>query len=67
MIGPLVFIGGLGSSELMLILLVFVVLFGAHKIPELAKSLGKGIREFKKAAKDIKEELGDEPDAKKDL
>lgn len=43
---------GLGSSETLIIILVLVLLFGAAKIPELAKSLGKGIREFRKAAKD---------------
>ena len=43
---------GLGSSESLIIILVLVLLFGAGKIPELAKSLGKGIREFRKATKD---------------
>lgn len=43
---------GLGSSETLILVLVLVLLFGAGKIPELAKSLGKGIREFKKATKD---------------
>ena len=43
---------GLGSSETLIIILVLVLLFGAGKIPELAKSLGKGIREFRKATKD---------------
>jgi len=60
------FIGRVGSGELLLILLVFLVLFGAKKIPELAKSLGKGIREFKNATKEISEELEDDPKAKKD-
>ena len=43
---------GLGSSETLIIILVLVLLFGAGKIPELAKSLGKGIREFRRATKD---------------
>jgi sec-independent protein translocase protein TatA len=43
---------GLGSSESLIIILVLVLLFGAGKIPELAKSLGKGIREFRKATRD---------------
>ena len=43
---------GLGSSETLIIILILVLLFGAGKIPELAKSLGKGIREFRRATKD---------------
>jgi sec-independent protein translocase protein TatA len=41
---------GIGPSEWLIIILVLVVLFGAKKIPELAKGLGQGIKEFKKAA-----------------
>jgi len=48
--------GNLGSTELIIILLIVVVFFGAKKIPELAQGLGKGIREFKKAAKEIENE-----------
>src|SRR5438874_1833665 len=44
---------GLGSQEIILILLVILVLFGAKKIPEMMAGLGKGIREFKKATKDV--------------
>jgi sec-independent protein translocase protein TatA len=47
--------GSFGATELMLILLVVLIFFGAKKIPELAQGLGKGIREFKKASKDIEE------------
>ncbi|MFK7899944.1 MAG: twin-arginine translocase TatA/TatE family subunit [Cyclobacteriaceae bacterium] len=52
--------GGLGGWEIFLVLLVVVLLFGAKKIPELAKGLGKGIREFKDATKDVKEEIDEE-------
>jgi len=48
---------GLGSQEIILILLVILVLFGAKKIPEMMQGLGKGIREFKKASRDIEEEV----------
>lgn len=41
---------GIGGHELLLILLIVILLFGAKKIPELAKGLGSGFREFKKAA-----------------
>ena len=53
----LAFIGGLGTSEVMIIMLVILLLFGAKRIPELAKGLGKGIREFKDATKEIKNEV----------
>jgi len=53
----LVFIGGLGGTEILLLLFVVLLLFGAKKIPELARGLGKGIREFKDATKEIKNEL----------
>ncbi|MEW6468093.1 MAG: twin-arginine translocase TatA/TatE family subunit [Bacteroidota bacterium] len=48
---------GLGGSELILILIVFLLFFGSNKIPEIARGLGKGIREFKDAASGIKEEI----------
>jgi len=44
---------GIGMQELFLILLIVLILFGAKKVPELARGLGSGIREFKKAAKDV--------------
>jgi sec-independent protein translocase protein TatA len=47
----------LGGPELMLILVVILVLFGGQKIPELARGLGKGMREFKKAQEDIESEF----------
>ncbi|MBC8523957.1 MAG: twin-arginine translocase TatA/TatE family subunit [Chlorobium phaeobacteroides] len=48
---------GLGGQELVLILLIILLLFGAKKLPELAKGLGKGMKEFKKAQSEIEEEL----------
>jgi len=48
--------GFIGTQQLVLILLIVLVLFGAKRVPELAKGLGAGIREFKKAAKDIQQE-----------
>ncbi|HOK13584.1 MAG TPA: twin-arginine translocase TatA/TatE family subunit [Candidatus Kapabacteria bacterium] len=42
--------GSLGFSEILIILLIIVVLFGAKKIPELMRGLGTGIKEFKKAS-----------------
>jgi sec-independent protein translocase protein TatA len=42
----------IGVTELLVILFIIVLLFGARKLPELARGLGQGIREFKKAARD---------------
>ena len=50
--------GSVGGPELFLILLIIVILFGAKKLPELARGLGEGIREFRKAARDIQDEVG---------
>ncbi|MTI29991.1 Sec-independent protein translocase subunit TatA/TatB [Xanthovirga aplysinae] len=46
-----------GGPELIIILIVIILLFGAKRIPDLARGLGKGIREFKDASKGVKEEL----------
>lgn len=46
---------GIGMPELIVILLILLLLFGASRLPGLAKSLGKAIKEFKKAGKDIEE------------
>jgi sec-independent protein translocase protein TatA len=49
--------GNLGAGEIILIVLVILLLFGAKKIPELAQGLGKGMKEFKKSLKDVEEEI----------
>ena len=49
--------GGLGMPELIVILLIAILIFGASKIPEIARSLGKAGREFKKAGKDVADEV----------
>jgi sec-independent protein translocase protein TatA len=51
--------GNLGAGEIILILLVVLILFGAKKIPELAKGLGKGMSEFKKGLKEVETEIKD--------
>ena len=48
---------GLGTPEIILIAIVILVLFGAKKIPDLMQGLGKGIKEFKKASGDIKDDI----------
>ena len=55
----LAFIGGLGSQEILIILVLVLLLFGAKRLPELARSLGQGIREFRKSVKEISEEGDD--------
>ena len=49
--------GNLGVPEILLILFVLLVFFGAKKIPELAQGLGKGIRELKKAVKETEDDI----------
>ena len=49
--------GNLGAGEIILILLVVLILFGAKKIPELARGIGKGTSEFKKGLKDVEDEI----------
>lgn len=51
---------GLGTGEIVIILVVILLLFGARRIPELAKGLGKGMREFKDASREIKREIESE-------
>lgn len=53
----LAFIEGIGGPELMMIMLVVLLLFGGKKLPEFARGLGKSMREFKKAASGVEEEL----------
>lgn len=48
---------GLGPMELVLVFLVILLVFGAKRIPEIAHGLGKGITEFKKAARDVTDEF----------
>ena len=49
------FLGGLGGSEVILIVAIILLMFGGKKIPELMKDLGKGIKEFKDASKGTEE------------
>ena len=61
---------GLGPWEIIIIFIFVLLIFGGKKLPELAKGLGEGIKEFKKATSDIKDEvdnaISDKESAKKD-
>lgn len=57
MMNHLLFISG---QEIFIVMIVVLLLFGANKIPEIAKGLGKGMREFRKATDDIKKEITDQ-------
>jgi sec-independent protein translocase protein TatA len=52
----------LGGGEIVLILALVLILFGAKKLPELAKGLGQGIKEFKKATKEVTDEVSNAMD-----
>jgi sec-independent protein translocase protein TatA len=56
--------GNFGVGEWLIVILVILVLFGAKKIPDLAKGLGKGIRDFKKELKDDDENKPSDKDKK---
>ena len=52
----------LGTTEIIIIAVIILLLFGGRKLPELAKGLGLGLREFKNASRDIKKEVDDASD-----
>ncbi|MBO5194724.1 MAG: twin-arginine translocase TatA/TatE family subunit [Bacteroidales bacterium] len=53
------FLGNIGTGEIVIIALVVLLLFGGKKIPELMKGLGKGVKSFKDGMKDIEKELNE--------
>ena len=55
---------GLGYQELLIILVIVLILFGANRLPELARSLGSSVKEFKKGVNEVKAE--DTPGARKE-
>ena len=65
-LAPVFAIFGLGSTEIIVILFIVLLLFGARKLPELARGLGKSVSEFKKgtaeAEKEIKDAIESEPE-----
>ena len=57
MLSILLFFEGVGTSELLFILVIVLIFFGPKKIPELARGLGKGLRDFKDASNEIRNEF----------
>lgn len=57
----LLFIGGLGMQEVLLIALVVLLFFGGKKIPELMKGLGKGVKSFKEGMNEMTDKLENNP------
>lgn len=53
----LLFLGGIGMQEILLIGVIVLIFFGAKKIPEFMKGLGKGVKEFKEGVKEIKGDM----------
>ena len=67
MTNQLLFLGSLGSQEIIIIALVILLLFGGKKIPELMRGLGKGVSQFKKGMNDIEEQINAEPEKKEEI
>ena len=53
----ILFAWAIGGTELIIILVAFLILFGSKKIPEFARGLGQGIKEFKKASREVTDEI----------
>jgi sec-independent protein translocase protein TatA len=56
------FLGGLGGGEIVLLVLIILLLFGAKRIPDLARGIGKGIKEFKDARNGVESKDNDKKD-----
>ena len=53
----ILFLGGIGFQEILLIGTVVLILFGAKRVPEFMKGLGKGVKEFKQGIKDVQDDV----------
>ena len=62
----MLFLGNIGATEIIIIALIILLLFGGRKIPEMMRGIGKGIRSFKEGMKDIHEEIKKDSDASAD-
>lgn len=62
MTNSLMFIGNLGTCEIIIIALIVLLLFGGKKIPELMRGVGKGVKSFKDGMNDIEKQINAEPE-----
>ena len=62
----MLFLGNIRTTEIIIIALIILLLFGGRKIPEMMRGIGKGIRSFKEGMKDINEEIKKDSDASAD-
>ena len=62
MTNSLMFLGKLGTGEIIIIALVVLLLFGGKKIPELMRGIGKGVKSFKDGMNDIEKQINAEPE-----
>lgn len=62
MTNSLMFLGNLGTGEIIIIALVVLLLFGGKKIPELMRGIGKGVKSFKDGMNDIEKQINAEPE-----
>jgi sec-independent protein translocase protein TatA len=60
----ILFVGGIGFQEILLIGAVVLILFGAKRVPEFMKGLGKGVKEFKQGIKDVQDDIERSPSDK---
>ena len=61
------FLQGIGTTEILIIFFAILLLFGAKKLPELARGMGKSIKEFKKAAHEVEEDIRTSIDAEESV
>lgn len=57
MLGHFAFIGGVGWQELIIILFIVLIIFGPRKLPEVADALGRSIQKFKRASREVQDEI----------
>ena len=62
----LLFLGNIGTGEVILIALVILLLYGGKKIPELMKGIGKGVKSFKDGMHEIEKDINEEPQKKEE-
>ena len=62
---PFALIGPLGTTELIIILIIVLIIFGPRKLPEVAEAFGKSIQKFKSASRDVRSEIDTYAEKKK--